>query len=909
MGALSFGAPLVLAALLALPVIWFLLRVTPPAPRRMRFFGLRFLLGLQTEEETPDKTPLWLLILRLAAAALIVLALAEPILNAARTVSRGDEVLVLVVDNTWAAAHRWDERKTEMRATIEDARRADVPVIVAPTASPDFDIKIEDPAGALARAMALEPQPLKADRVALLKKLEDALGGRSGHTIWLADGIDQDDVAPTIGALLTRGEADVYLDDEVAPALALLPPVQDANGLTLKLIRAGGGPPLDGQVQAFGEGARFIAAAPFAFKAGEREATARIEAPTALRNEVERIAIDGRASAGAVTLLDESARRRPVGIVAADEASGGQPLLSSTYYLERAFENTAEARLGNLTEHLQRGVSMLVLADVGQVVGEERDKLAAWIENGGVLIRFAGTRLAAGGDDLLPVQLRTGGARTLGSALSWEKPQGLGAFPANSPFAGLTVPGDIAVKRQVLAEPSLELESRTWASLADGTPLVTAVQRGEGWIVLFHVTANAEWSNLPLSGLFVEMLQRMNALGRGVAAGSADTAPAGTLNPRLVLDGFGRLMKPDPSIRPVARSGAVASAATPPGLYGEGASTFAINLFDAGATLSPFPALPGGAATHGYGARSQTDLKPFLLGAALLLLFVDAVASLILRGYRLGWRRPAAAAAALLLALVPVLHAPDARAQAPKPTGDAFALQATLQTRLAYVETGDADLDTMSQDGLEGLTRILNNRTAVAAGDPMGVDLDSDELAFFPLLYWPIPDSGTMPSDEALARVDAYMKNGGTVLFDSRDGRDGGPASQMLQAILRKLDLPPLQRVPREHVLTKAFYLLTEFPGREAGSDVWVEASRDDGEPTSEALGDGVSGVVIGAGDWAAAWAADEFGRPLYAMGPGGERQREFAYRFGINLVMYALTGNYKADQVHVPALLERMGQ
>ncbi|MCC6921353.1 MAG: DUF4159 domain-containing protein [Alphaproteobacteria bacterium] len=909
MSGLSFGAPLVLAALLALPVIWFLLRVTPPAPRRMRFYGLRFLLGLSTEEETPDKTPLWLLLLRLAAAALIVVALADPILNAARTVARGDEVLVLVVDDSWAAAHRWDERKAEMRAAIEDARRADVPVIVAPTASPDFDIRIEDPADAMARAMALEPRPLKADRAAMLKRLQDALGARSGHTVWLADGVDADDVTPTINALLRMGEADVYLDDQIAPAFALLPPAQDANGLTLKLIRAESGPALAGQVQAFGEGGRFVAAAPFAFKPGEREASARIEAPTALRNEIERIAIDGRPSAGAVTLLDESARRRPVGIVAADDGSGGQPLLSSTYYLERAFENTAEARLGALPEHLQRGVSMIVLADVGQVVGEEHDKLASWVEKGGVLVRFAGARLAAGGDDLLPVQLRSGGARTLGSALSWEKPQGLGAFPAASPFAGLAVPPDIVVKRQVLAEPSLELEGRTWASLADGTPLVTAVPRGEGWIVLFHVTANAEWSNLPLSGLFVDMLRRLNALGRGVAGGSAEASTAGTLNPRLVLDGFGRLTKPSPSVKPIARSGAVASAETPPGLYGEGAATRAINLFGAEAQLAPFPALPGGAATHAYAERSQTDLKPFLLAAALLLLFVDAIASMILRGYRLGLRRPAATTAALVLLLLPLLQAPPANAQEPKPTGDAFALQATLQTRLAYVETGDADLDTMSRDGLEGLTRILNNRTAVAAADPMGVDADSDDLSFFPLLYWAIPDNGPMPSDEALAKIDAYMKSGGTILFDSRDGRQGGPASALLQQILRKLDLPPLQRVPREHVLTKSFYLLTEFPGREAGSDVWVEAQREDGEPTSEALGDGVSSVVIGAGDWAAAWAADEFGRPLYAMGAGGERQREYAYRFGVNLVMYALTGNYKADQVHVPALLERMGQ
>ena len=67
--------------------------------------------------------------------------------------------------------------------------------------------------------------------------------------------------------------------------------------------------------------------------------------------------------------------------------------------------------------------------------------------------------------------------------------------------------------------------------------------------------------------------------------------------------------------------------------------------------------------------------------------------------------------------------------------------------------------------------------------------------------------------------------------------------------------------------------------------------------------------MIVGGNDWAAAWAVDDSNRPLYSVEPGGERQREIAYRFGINLVMYTLTGNYKADQVHAPALIERLGQ
>jgi hypothetical protein len=161
------------------------------------------------------------------------------------------------------------------------------------------------------------------------------------------------------------------------------------------------------------------------------------------------------------------------------------------------------------------------------------------------------------------------------------------------------------------------------------------------------------------------------------------------------------------------------------------------------------------------------------------------------------------------------------------------------------------------------------------------------------------------------------MKNGGTILFDTRDAGDPEavmgsgptPATMALRRILETLDVPALEPVPPEHVLTKAFYLLQAFPGRFANGQLWVEAA-----DRSEAVGnagnaDGVSAIMIGANDYAAAWATSTTGDALYPAVPGGERQREMALRTGINIVMYALTGNYKADQVHVPALLERLGQ
>ena len=247
-------------------------------------------------------------------------------------------------------------------------------------------------------------------------------------------------------------------------------------------------------------------------------------------------------------------------------------------------------------------------------------------------------------------------------------------------------------------------------------------------------------------------------------------------------------------------------------------------------------------------------------------------------------------------------------------------MRATEKTHLAYVVTGDADVDAVSKAGLTGLTLFLAQRTALEAGEPIGLDLARDELAFFPLIYWPVSPNAPKPSKAALERIDTYMKRGGTVLFDTRDAIDVTPGITgeqtpgvlALRSILSSLDIPELEPVPRDHVLTKTFFLLRDFPGRFTTGRLWVEALPAEGKDEVDRparAGDGVSSILITSNDLAGAWAMRPDGQPMLPLVPGEPRQREFAFRAGTNIVMYALTGNYKADQVHIPALLERLGQ
>ena len=896
--ALNFGAPWILLALVGLPALWWLLKVTPPQPKRILFPPLRLLLGLKDEEQTPAHTPWWLMLIRVLAAALLILALADPLLGRMTRLAGGGP-LVMVVDNGWSAARNWDQRQTLINDLLHVA--GDRPVAIVPTANPGT-VTLLDAGTAEKTARELKPMSWPGDRQAVAAEIQRAhIAGRP-EFFWLSDGIEDSQGKALRTSLESLGSLRIFAPDQTAQGL--LPPRRDATGFSVTAIRATNTNPANIRVTAIGPKAETLSDATLTFKAGEDHGTAHITLPLEVRNQTARLQIQNEDSAGAVQLLDSGGIEHRVGLVSAAATENEQPLLSDVYYLERALSPFAEVEKGTISSLIARHISVLFLADIGRIGGSDADAVEKFLKGGGVLIRFAGPRMAGGTDTLVPVSLRVGG-RYLGSAMAWNQPQHLASFPLTSPFNGLAVPNEVTVSRQILAEPSAELSERAWARLADGTPLVTAKQDGAGWLVLFHITASPAWSSLPLSGLYVDMLKRLLALSGGTPA--AALAHLSSLAPISMLDGFGRAQPPSPDILPIAASDfdhVRVSAKQPPGLYGAQGVASALNVLDADATLMPL----GFAGMQSYGAARTLALQPYLLALAAILLCVDALVALWLRGYFPG-RVLAQASIALILILgqVPHAHADDAKA-----------LKAALDTRLAYVITGLPDVDEMSREGLTGLGNALRARTSYEPQELIGVDLAHDDLSFYPLLYWPMDPREANLSPAVLSKLNDYMRLGGTILFDTRDltlGAVRGPSSpgeQTLRRLTQGLDLPPLEPLPPDHVLTKAFYLLKDFPGRWTGGELWVEKlppAVEGRERIPARGGDGVSPVIIGGNDWAAAWAVDANGRPLTEPVPGGEMQREMALRFGINLVMYALTGNYKTDQVHAPALLERLGR
>ena len=926
---LAFTVPAALIGLAILPLLYWLLRVTPPRPRQIPFPPLQLVLGVKPEDETPARTPWWLMLLRLGLAAAVVLAMAGPVWNPLAAGMGKTGPLLLLLDDGWPAADSWARRVEAAREHLSGAGREGRTTALVLASDAGRAVQLANAAASADRLNGAKPTPYAPDLTLALPAVRDFLTNQpNASLLWIADGADLGGAthfAEGLAALAPAGGVTLMRDAE--SALALGGADNQPAGLVARVLRLSAAAPAQGRARALDLKGASLGEAAFDFGA-DLEAKATFDLPVELRNEIARVDIIGEHSAGAVSLLDDRWRRKRVGLVAGTSTDLSQPLLAPAYYVTKAlapFANVHEARQGGtdpIVSLLDEKAAVMVLADIGVVSGPAFERLEKFVEEGGTLIRFAGPRLAAASDDLAPVRLRRGG-RTLGGSLSWDKPKKLAPFDQSSPFHGLAVPAEVTVTRQVLAEPEPGLADKTWAQLEDGTPLVTAARRGKGQIVLIHVTADTTWSNLPISGLFVEMLHRVVTLAGQTTqadknAGADSGAPA--LPPQRILDGFGVAGVPPVTAKPVpANYAGPAGPEHPPGFYGVGDTLFAINALR---PEDPFKAANYAAlkaAEEPLRATPPADLRPWLIALALLGLMADALVSLWLAGGLRAAARPAMAAALVAACLAGALSpmSPARAAETAPPAASQRDRDAALTTRLAFVITGNSSVDEASRMGLQTLSRVLTQRSSVRPAEPAAINPAKDELVFYPLIYWPIAADQPQPPPAAITRAAEFMKQGGTIIFDTRDAltaRPGGtatPEARWLKQLLSGIDVPELEPVPSDHVVTRTFYLISSFVGRTTTGQTWIEAlppvDPTDTAPRAARAGDGVSPIIITSNDLAGAWAMDNNGVALLPLVPGEPRQREMALRGGVNLVMYALTGNYKADQVHVRELLERL--
>ncbi|WP_375616058.1 DUF4159 domain-containing protein [Bartonella sp. AP58NXGY] len=925
---MSFAAPFVLLGLLFLPVIWWLLRITPPSPRKELFPPLRLLPKPTHQQETAKHTPWWLLLLRLTIAALVIIALAHPTWNQKPISFSGSQPLALIIDNGWASVKEWKKRISIAEMLLAQAEKQQKNIYLVATAENDIS-NIEPQAAKIIKQhlMHLQPHPWPINRVHAFKKLSKITKGKPLDIAYLSDGLqtNEDEQAFALLEKLKPRNFLWYLAD--ISDLTGITSIENNNGnMVARIIRSITHGKTPATLSLYDSNNHLLGQFTKNFSEGETTALVPFDIPLEIRNDIAWIKMNNQNHAAATFLVDSHSRISRVALLSPDTNEMAQPLLAPFYYIIKALQGhtqliTAGGReLSTDIDHLlKQNPSVLIMGDIVNMPENAEKKLSDFVNKGGTLIRFAGENLSSVEhyDSLLPIPLRPG-QRSLGSIMSWTKPQKLAPFAKNSFFFDLPFPEDVTVSRQILAEPTPDLFEKTWLSLSDGTPLVTAEKRGKGTLILIHIAPDPTWSNLPLSGFFAQMLQKLITLSTYENTNPTHREKRTVVqSPWRTIAADGQLQVPPSDVIPLvfdAQNPPRPSYHTPPGLYGVKNDFYALNLLTHSSRLVKQSSLPPSLnkSPLSYDTKEKNLTGP-LLGLAILLFAFDNFLILWMGGIFSFNKRHNMFFLPLIILIALFAYAPILHAQTTENHHDS--VQAAGATHLAYVITNNREIDTTSKSGLEALSQFIAERTMLSPGSVTALDLDKDELSFYPLIYWPIDIESPIPTPKSLEKINNFMKHGGTILFDTRDQiksnlnleGDATPETQRLRTILKGLNIPSIEPASTDHVVARSFYIMPDFPGLYRGSPLWVESSSTNKKnKNSLASGDNVSSLLITANNFAGAWALDEKGTWKYPLVPNDPMQRLWAFRAGLNIVLYVLTGNYKADQVHVPALLER---
>lgn len=879
----GMGAPWALGLFLILPLLWYILNNLPPRPKRQVFPPIRLLLDLRQGERMRRKSmPWWLKVLRFSLISLFILALSQPYQKSNNTALDLSAPVIIMIGNDWSLAPHWEQQKQSVQMLLNQLPTDHKSILIygLNDAEPHTSWQTIPQARAQLDRLAPRAWPLiyPDEKAPIWDFIKSA--PKNTQIIW----VDTALALPDKDAFRERlsNSASVFLQTVPTVPLSTLQDVKRTpNGFSIRLLSTA---PIDGTNEVplllLNEQQQIIAKERVPIQDSDHS---EMDLPYDLANQTYSLQIEGQRHAGAVYILNERWRGRRVGIL--QNANGAQiNLLSPNHYLEKALSPYAEIVTGSFEELMAQNIDLILTSEVSQLSPENQTLLERWIARGGSFIAFGSEGLAPTPQDkitdILPLPLLSR-TRTLGGAMNWQERDLTLHFTDRSPFKGLVQSDPLKLTRQTLSTPRPDLENRIWARLSDGTPFISAKQIDKGQSIFFHVAPTPDWSALPLSGLFENIMIRLIALSQGQEIQASDQPLAAY----LLMDGFGNLSAPDQAAHYTPQH--PVSANQPAGLYGTRTAYRAANLGPHIGDLIPdqktatmFPQLSQDMAQiHSW--------TPVLFAGAILLFFADWLAVIWLT-HQQGRRIPVSA-----LFFVALFIANETAAQAPEV--QAF-LQAANETRFAYIQTGNRAVDQDSDKGLRGLGFILKRRTAVELASPVAVNPHTSELNLYPFLYWPLSADQEPPNPTAAENLKRYMANGGFILIDNFTQN-----RPLLRRVLSPLNLPTLQQVGKDHVLNRSFYLISRYPGRYDREGLWLEAQSDQTR-------DGVSGVAIGENGWAQAWAVDDGLRPLYPVTPGGEAQRETAYRFGINLAMYVLSGNYKADQVHLPTIMERLG-
>jgi hypothetical protein len=859
------------------------------------------------ERKAFENAPIAVLLIRIAVLSLIILALAHPVKKTNFNKLSFENALIVVEDG-WQNAKNWKQKKSAIKSVLDVAKRNASNVFLMTTAvkkdgsNPVF-IGPVLPQKAMKVLKSLKPKNWKSDYSIVEKNIEKLVLEKTlqGNTkvFWLSSNFYGENLQTAMESAQLLGDLELIINEDEQETLKFISSVsRSLNKLEITVKRAKNLKFSESQkIAIFDEDDNALSKEILNFDENKDVANAVFYAPETVLNRAFKIQIISKFPVSSETyLLGDWKKKKTVGIVSYQNQKKQNPLLSKDYYVKKAIEPFAKIKTGSIKELLNSDLSTIVITD-GFEYGEEKG-LENFVKNGGTLLCFSKKGLQ--NSDLFPVKLKEG-LRNMGGEISQEKNQNVADFPEKSLFYGIKNDNQIFVKTQLIAESSIDSNDKTIASLQDGTQLVTARNFGKGRVVFFHISSDASWSNLPLSTMFAQMLERIVLTSKDDFFSINKPIKLSLQNK---LSAFAKMKKyknkKEKKINLSDITSSVSSHNTPAGIYVAGSIKKGVNLCLKNCGLEHLEEIPYGAEVLNLSdIESEFDFSNVLYFLALSLLVFEQFFSLFLKDALPKNKKFFAIVFCFVFMFSNGVKAENIDYKS--------AIKAVSKTSVAIVKTGNKTIDEVAQNAFSSLEKEVLLRAGIALGKTAILDVENDELSLYPMVYWAISDAKKMPSEKGIKKINEYIASGGIVWFDTRNfaAKVSGSnvnANVNLNNLAQFLSIPAVKKVEKNHAVFNSFYEINSCSGRMEGDGLWLTQNSFNAWQNG-IKNDGVSPIIIGSADWIGAWVKDKKNRPLFSAFDG-EDGRENSFRCGVNIIIYALMGNYNKGKSQIDLIL-----
>ena len=890
---ISFDYPYLLFFALFLPFIWNFLKTSPPLPNLKKFPAIVFLAKKKSLDQTPKKISYPIVILRFMILIFLIVGFSQPQINRA---NNNQIQNLIILDNSWLSGTSWIDRKQKIVELIrsQESELNNFSIITTTEFSEGnfFNLNNKKPSEIIEFISSLEPLSWEPNYSLLHEQLKENKKIYD-NIYWFTEPlIDKD--KDILHSYLSKKNLKIIKSSETK-ILPIVKFSQKKNNTYEFVISH----PLNvfskGVIDSFDKEKKLLYRVSYEEKSIKKNGMfftkILINIPISISNKINYFQLNKINSSATKMYLSKIQTKKTLGIVSINQNEKSLKFNSGNYFVDKALGNKFETKKNSLENLINMKLKLLFIDDLLLINKKIDSKIISWVKKGGTLIKFGGTNMINSILDESESSFKnnfslTGRIISVDSQLSLKKSLKISNISVNSPLYGLQVPDEVRVKQYIESQPSITSKKiNVWLSLENGTPLISSISLQKGKIIFFHIPSNATWSNLPLSYFFLEIIERIVNQTQGDKLKKDKI-----LKPFLNLNAMGELIKPSAQSlnidKKIEKDSIKVNYNYPPGLYKDNENFYALNQSDN--LLYTFRINKDFDNQNFQEITSNRTLNfgPFFLISAFFLFFLDTLVTLFLRQLLKIEKTKF-----FLVTVVLIFYSSN-------PYSKSFDIEKVMSNKIGYIVTGDDKVDKVTHNGLKVLSKFISNKTAAIFSEPTPIDLKEDKLLYYPIIYW------TTDSDQKVLpkKIRRFLNDGGLLLIDCKLDELNFMINKCLdsfQKLLKNNQIGQFKEIDEKHAMSKSFYIINNFPGRKNNPIYFATTELGDFDNTAS--------VIIGNNDWVGAWAKNENNEFLFSLLQNDLKQRNVSFKFGVNLLIYSLTGNYKTDQVHIPEFLKRI--